>query len=62
MSLAKYADALPVKPCRYGKALALTKEPMFPIMFIDPDTLPAFLPAISAQKTQLGLIVMSAMR
>src|SRR5205823_10077963 len=56
----KYAEALPVTPSRYGKALALTKEPILPSIFIAPETLPAFLPATSAQNTQLGLIVMSA--
>src|SRR5205809_1030915 len=56
----KYAEALPVTRSRYGKALALTKEPILPSIFIAPETLPAFLPATSAQNTQLGLIVMSA--
>ncbi len=55
----KYAAALPVAAARTGKALALTKEPRLPTIFMAPETLPAFLPAMSAQKTQLGLTVMS---
>lgn len=50
---------LPVTLCRYGNETPLTKAPKLPNMFIAAETLPAFLPAISAQKTQLGPTVMS---
>jgi len=56
----KYAEELPVILFINGKAFALANAPILPSIFIAPEKLPVRLPAISAQKTQLGLIVRSA--
>ena len=52
--------SVPVLCCRNGNAFALTSAPMLPHMFMAPETLPVRAPAMSVQKTQLGLMVMSA--
>ena len=50
----------PVQSNKYGKRRAVIKAPMFPAMFIVPDTAPAFSLPISTQNAQEGGRVISA--
>ncbi len=49
----------PVIASRYGKARLVTNDPMFPAMFIVPDTAPAFDRPMSMQNAHEGGSVMS---
>ena len=51
---------MPVQLNRYGKAIAVTKEPIFPAIFMAAETVPEYDLPMSMQNDQEGLSVMSA--
>lgn len=60
MDMIKNVSLVPVQLIRYGNAIAVAKEPIFPAIFMAPETVPAYDLPISTQNDQEGLNVMSA--
>ena len=60
MEIIKNVSLVPVQLIRYGKAIAVTKDPTFPAIFMAAETVPAYDLPMSIQNDQEGLNVISA--